>query len=92
MSGSLTGDRYWGCTTFVDHVSNYVHVHLMKDFSLEETLCAKTAWEKILQRAGRTAKHYHADNGRFADEGFHDEINRKNQEITFCGVGAHHQH
>ncbi len=35
--------------------------------------------------------HYHADNGRFADEGFVSDINDKGQEITFCGVGTHQQ-
>ena len=91
MSGFLTNKRIWGTTTFVDHVSNYVYVHLMRDFTLEETLLAKAAWEKILARANRKVKHYHADNGRFADNGFLQSVNSKDQEITFCGVGAHHQ-
>ena len=62
MSGFLTNQRLWGCTTFVDHVSDYVYVHLMRDIGLEETLLAKTAWEKVLSQAGRQVKHYHADN------------------------------
>jgi hypothetical protein len=36
-------------------------------------------------------KHYHADNGAFAHKGFLDEVNRKDQKITFCAVGVHHQ-
>ena len=36
-------------------------------------------------------KHYHDDNGRFSDNGFIDDINQKDQNITFCGVGSHHQ-
>lgn len=36
-------------------------------------------------------KHYHDDNGRFSDNGFIDDINQKDQKITFCGVGSHHQ-
>ena len=91
MAGFLTSDRLWGCTTFVDHVSDYVYVHLMRDLTLAETLLAKAAWEKVLSQAGRQVKHYHADNGRFADNGFIDAINSKDQKITFCGVGAHHQ-
>ena len=63
----------------------------MRDFTLEETLLAKAAWEKILVRANRRVKHYHADNGRFADNGFLQSVNSKDQEITLCGVGAHHQ-
>ncbi len=31
MAGILTSKRIWGCTTFVDHVSNYIYVHLMKE-------------------------------------------------------------
>ena len=34
---------------------------------------------------------YRADNGRFAEKGFKDEISKCNQIITYCGVGAHYQ-
>ena len=44
-----------------------------------------------MAQAGRNVKHYHADNGRFADHGFIGAIKTKDQKITFCGVGAHHQ-
>ena len=44
-----------------------------------------------MAQSGRNVKHYHADNGIFADKGFIDAINTKYQKITFCGVGAHHQ-
>ena len=91
MSGFLTGERIWGATTICDHVSDYVHCHLMKNLTLEETLTAKHAWEKIMAQAGRVVKHYHADNGRFADEGFKAACNDHDQRLTFCGVGAHHQ-
>ena len=91
MSGFLTNKRIWGCTTFVDHVSDFVYVHSMRDFTLDETLLTKAAWEKVLAQAGRKVKHYHADNGRFADNGFLDAVNAKDQKLTFCGVGAHHQ-
>eukprot|EP00956_Cyclotella_meneghiniana_P001276 scaffold1377_cov23-Cyclotella_meneghiniana.AAC.1 len=91
MSGFLTSARYYGATTIVDHVTDYVYVHLMKELSLEETIKAKRAWEKILHDAGHTAKHYQADNGRFADKGFQDDCDAHNQTISYCGVGAHHQ-
>jgi hypothetical protein len=91
MSGFLTSERYFGATTIVDHVSDYVYVHLMRNLSLEETLIAKRSWEKILHFAGRNAKHYQADNGRFADQEFLDDCTNHNQSLTFCGVGAHHQ-
>ena len=91
MSGFPTSNRIWGTTNFCDHASNFVYVHLIRNFTLEETLLAKRAYEKILKQAGRTAKHYHADNGCFSDKGFHKDIYNKGQELTFCGVGVLHQ-
>ena len=41
MSGFLTRHRFWGCTTFVDHISDYVYVHLIRDLSLYETMLDK---------------------------------------------------
>ena len=91
MSGFLTSKRLWGATTFVDNLSDYMYVHLMRDLTLYETLLSKEAMETVMAQAGRYVKYYHADNGRFADNGFIDAINTKDQKITFFGVGAHHQ-
>ena len=66
-----------------------MYVHIIQYLTLDETLLAKEAMEKLMAQAGRNVKHYHADNGRFADNGFIDAINTKDQKITFCGVGAH---
>ena len=38
MSGFLTNLRIWGAKVFVDHVSDYVYVALMRDLTLDETL------------------------------------------------------
>ena len=46
ISGFLTKHGLWGATKFVDHVSDFVYVHLMQDLSLAETLLAKEAMEK----------------------------------------------
>ena len=75
MSGFLNNQRLGGATTFVDHVSNYVYVHLMRDLSLPKTLPTKSAMEKVMTQAGRTVKHYHADNDQFYDNGFIDAVN-----------------
>ena len=63
----------------------------MQDFILSETVLAKSSWEKVLSQDGRRVKHYHTDNGRFADNGFLSAVNSKDQKITFCGVGTYHQ-
>ncbi len=64
----------------------------MRDLSLDETLLAKTAFERHASKGGVTISSYQADNGRFADSGFQQAIKDAHQKITFCAVGAHHQH
>ena len=91
MSDFLTNQRIWGFTTFVDHISDSVYVHLMRDFSLAETLLVKSAMDKTMAQASWTVLHYHTDNGKFSDNGFVEAINSKDQNITFCGLGSHHQ-
>ena len=41
MSGFLSNQILWGATTFVNHVSDYVYVNLMRDLSLTNTLIKK---------------------------------------------------
>jgi hypothetical protein len=91
MSGFLTNRRIWGCTTFCDHVSDFVYVHLMCNFTINETLFAPKAFEKVLAQANWHVKHYHANNGALVHKSFMEEVNHKDQKITFCGVGGHHQ-
>ena len=45
MSGFLTSQIFLGCINLVDHVSDYVYVHLMIDLSISETLLDKEALE-----------------------------------------------
>ena len=78
MSGFLTSKRIWGCTTRVYRVSDYLYVHLMKELTLDETLLAKEALEKLVAHNGRIITHQHADNGCFADNGFIDAVNANN--------------
>ncbi len=58
---------------------------------MDETILAVNAFEKVMTHAQRFVKHYHTDNSAFAHKGFLDEVNRKDQKITFCAVSAHYQ-
>ena len=89
--GLLTRARIWAATIYVDYVTGYVHVGLMQDQSGESTLQTKHDFEHLCATRGVTVKHYHADNGRFAERSFTDDVKKSLQRITFCGVGAHHQ-
>ena len=65
MAGFLTNLRIWGATVFIDHFSDYVYVALMQDLTLDETLLAKTAFERHTNEGGVSISAYRADNGRF---------------------------
>jgi hypothetical protein len=89
--GQLTRACIWGATVFIDYYSGKVKVYLMQDASSESTIEAKHAFERDLMSHDVQIKHYHADNGRFADMSFKQDCDNKPQQLTFCGVGAHHQ-
>jgi hypothetical protein len=40
---------------------------------------------------GIKIKKYHADNGRFVDNAWTNHLKASNQNMTLCGVNAHHQ-
>jgi hypothetical protein len=46
MTGFLTKERYKCATVFVDHYSRRGFIYLQKSASAEETLQAKTAFER----------------------------------------------
>ena len=91
MKGRLMRAKYYAATVFVDHFSDYTYVHLMQDTTAQTTLEAKNAYELLLSTYGRKAIAYHADNGRFAERVFIQDTKDKGQQITYCGVGSHHQ-
>ena len=58
---------------------------------MESTLQAKAAFEKWALQYGVSINNYHADNGRFAEQGFRTAVSNANQGISCCAVDAHHQ-
>ena len=91
MRGFITKQRYTCATIFVDHYSDLSYTHFQKSTNMEETLKALAAFEAFAHHHGVTIRHYHADNGRFADKEFLDTIANKRQTVSFCGVNAHFQ-
>lgn len=89
--GRLTKQRYKYATVFVDHFSRYTYVHLQQQLTGEETVKAKEAFELHMKTLGVTVRHYHADNGRFADNAFLKAVAQGRQTISFCAVNAHWQ-
>jgi hypothetical protein len=83
--------RYGVATIFVDHFSRLSFVHLHESTKGEETLLAKKAFEAYAASFGVTVKHYHADNGRFAEALFLNHAQQLGQGVSLCGVNAHFQ-
>ena len=91
LKGRLTKTRYRAATIFVDHASRFGYVHLQPDLTSRSTVQAKQAFENYAAKSRIKIKHYHCDNGRFADNAFKDSAQSNNQTISYCGVNAHFQ-
>ena len=91
LRGTPTRDRYRVATVFVDHFSGVGYVHLQRSTSAKDTIEAKERFEAWADTHGVKIRHYHADNGIFADNKFREAVQMKNQRLTFSGVNAHFQ-
>ena len=91
LKGKLTQQRYNYATVFVDQFSGYSFVYLQRRITSEETVQAKHAFERAAEQRGVKVVHYHADNGRFADNAFIADCNAQRQSLSYCGVNAHFQ-
>ena len=91
LRGFITKERYRHATVFVDHYSRLSFVYCQRTSKGDETLEAKRAFEAFAKSHGVTIKHYHADNGRFAEAAFMNHCKENRQTISFCGVNAHWQ-
>jgi hypothetical protein len=54
-------------------------------------LKGKHNFECFAKQSNVKIKHYHADNAPFGTNEFKADIANQDQELTFSGVGAHHQ-
>ena len=77
LKGRLMRAKYYAATIFVDHHTDFTYVHLMRDSTAESTLEAKNAYEHLLLTFRHKVHSYHADNGRFAESVFVQDIKDK---------------
>jgi hypothetical protein len=52
---------------------------------------AKQAFEGYARSMGVRVQHYHADNGRFCENVYMNDMRAQGQTISFCGVNTHFQ-
>ena len=91
LRGRPTTRRYKYATVFIDHYSDFTYAHLHESNTAEEVLAGKLAFERHSFSSGVKIRHYHCDNGVFADKDFITSCNNMQQTYSFCGVNAHHQ-
>ena len=91
LKGKPTKQRYRAATIFLNHHSDLTYMHLQRGFSSEDTIEARKVFESYSRMYRVIIKHYHAYNGRFADNAFQQSLTQEGQTITYCGVNAHFQ-
>ena len=94
IKGIPTTKRYHAATVFVDHFSRLSYIYLQFTITAEETILAKVSFETYARSHGVQIHHYHADNGRFAENMWMAHVTaarNPTQSISFCGVNAHFQ-
>ena len=69
--------RYEVSTVFIDHHSGLGYVPLQKSTTAIETVEAVDAFERYAVSLGVYVHHYHADNGRFADNLFRQAVRKR---------------
>ena len=76
---------------FVDSMISLLHVEHQFGFSSPEIIRAKQNFEKMALDCGVLINSYRADNGVFKANEFVAHIREHNQNISYCGVNAHHK-
>ena len=90
-SGKNSKQKIFYVTVFVDSISKKVFVEFHNSTGAKEAIAAKHNMERDAYKSGVKIKSFRADNGIFKSEEFRLELKNNAQDITYCGVGAHHQ-
>jgi hypothetical protein len=77
LNGKLTTRRYKYCTVFIDNFPRYKYIYLQSSLSSQESLDAKIAFKAHSRALGVMILNYHADNGRFVDNAWIQDVQKK---------------
>ena len=84
-------EKFSGGTIFCDVATGSTRCYPQVSLNGPETVCSKLQFEREALSFGAQVLSYRTDNGIFTKEAFMTELTSKNQLITACGTGAHHQ-
>eukprot|EP00957_Ditylum_brightwellii_P113151 8629446-Ditylum_brightwellii.AAC.1 len=68
----------------VDHASNYSYSHMIRGTTVEETVEAKHAYERLMMPYGHRVGSYYADNSRFDSKEFQHSCQITSQTFSYC--------
>jgi hypothetical protein len=91
LSGKNNQEKIKCFTLFVDSISKQIFAEFQTSTEASQTIAGKSRFEKHAMQYDVKLKNFRADNGIFRSKEFMDDIRKHNQDIIFCGVGAHHQ-
>jgi hypothetical protein len=89
--GSPSNTRYNYVSFWVDHMSTFVYITFHSSKAAKELVRSKTDCEQFAARYNVNIKNIRADNGVYAAQLFREACIQKQQNLTFCAVGAHWQ-
>ena len=78
-----------GGTLFVDHGSSKIDIFHQVSLGTSDTIRSKELYEQAAAESGVQIKHYRGDNGVYRSSAFKKNIQKRQQNITFFGVGLH---
>ena len=91
LSGKNNKEKVTCFTIYVDSVSKRLFAEFQTSTEAPQTIKGKKRVEKFAQLYDVKIKRFRADNGVFRSKEFMEDLDKNNQDITFCAVGAHHQ-
>jgi hypothetical protein len=83
--------RYKYCSFWIDHFSQFVYVTMHETKRAEELLRSKLEFEEYAAKFGINIKNIRADNGVCTAKVIQESCLKKQQNLSFCAVGAHWQ-
>ena len=87
----MTHERFWDSVLYVNHHSDYIYNHLITGTTSQAILESKLAYERVAAAHGVQVEYYHAGNLCFNDRNFAGSCINAGEQLSYCGVGAHHQ-
>ncbi len=91
-TGGLPSNRRYKYVYFwVDHHSQFVYTTMHETKKAGELLRSKQEFEEYAAKFGVNIRNIRADNGVYAAKIIQDSCLKKQQNLTFCAVGAHWQ-